>query len=157
VQLARELDVDAVRYQGNWIPHQLRTATEDGIFFVGDGAGHCLPTTAEGIRTAFYFGIECGRQLRAVVDGRQTRGQALTAYARFSDAHAWKFRWLLRVQHLVGHANGTPVLGASLRLMDNQRFIDWAFHHYLEIAPPEHVLRAGAPSAPRRDHATVNA
>ena len=27
-------------------------------------AGHCLPLTAEGIRTAFYFGIAAGRELR---------------------------------------------------------------------------------------------
>ena len=44
---------------------------EDGVFFVGDSAGHCLPTTAEGIRTALYFGLACGRELRAVVEGRQ--------------------------------------------------------------------------------------
>ena len=57
-------------YQGNWIPHQLRAAVEDGVFFVGDSAGHCLPLTAEGIRTALYFGLACGRELRAVLDGR---------------------------------------------------------------------------------------
>ena len=27
---------DAVRYQGNWFPHELRPAAEDGVFFVGD-------------------------------------------------------------------------------------------------------------------------
>src|SRR4051794_27618327 len=50
VLLAQDLERDAVRYQGNWIPHKLRAATEDGIFFAGDSAGHCLPLTAEGIR-----------------------------------------------------------------------------------------------------------
>ena len=55
VQLAEDLGVAAERYQGNWIPHQLRPATEDGVFFVGDSAGHCLPTTAEGIRTALLL------------------------------------------------------------------------------------------------------
>ena len=57
VLLAEDLDRDAVRYQGNWIPHKLRRATEGGVFFAGDSAGHCLPLTAEGIRTALYFGI----------------------------------------------------------------------------------------------------
>ena len=56
-----------VRYQGNWFPHQLRPAVEDGVFFVGDSAGHCFPLSGEGIRTAFYFGIACGRELRAVL------------------------------------------------------------------------------------------
>ena len=59
----------AVRYQGNWIPHRIRPAAEGDVFFAGDSAGHCLPTTAEGIRTALYFGLACGRELRAVVEG----------------------------------------------------------------------------------------
>ncbi|HUZ29323.1 MAG TPA: FAD-dependent monooxygenase, partial [Solirubrobacteraceae bacterium] len=51
-RLANGLGADPVRFQGNWIPHALRDATEDGVFFAGDSAGHCLPLTAEGIRTA---------------------------------------------------------------------------------------------------------
>src|SRR5207248_5139846 len=70
VRLASDLDRDAIRYQGNWIPHRIRPAAEPGVFFVGDSAGHCLPLTAEGIRTALYFGIACGRELRAVHEGR---------------------------------------------------------------------------------------
>ena len=84
LQLAEDVGVPAERWQGNWIPHQLRPAVEDGIFFVGDSAGHCLPTTAEGIRPAFYFGIALGRELVDVVEGRQTREQALTRYGAFS-------------------------------------------------------------------------
>src|SRR5439155_9815795 len=76
VRLAEDLDRGVVRYQGNWIPHRLRDATDDGVFFVGDSAGHCLPLTAEGIRTAFYFGIACGREVRRVVEGRATRETA---------------------------------------------------------------------------------
>ena len=101
VLLAEDLERPPVRYQGNWIPHKLRGATEDGIFFAGDSAGHCLPLTAEGIRTAFYFGIACGRELRAVVEGRKTKEAALRDYAGFNDSHEWKFRWMLRVQRLV--------------------------------------------------------
>ena len=70
VALADELGLPPDGYQGNWIPHKLRPAVEDGVFFAGDSAGHCLPLTAEGIRTAFYFGIACGRELRAVLEGR---------------------------------------------------------------------------------------
>ena len=82
VKLAEDLDSEAVRFQGNWIPHKLRPAAEDGVFFVGDSAGHCLPLTAEGIRTALYFGIACGRELRSVLEGRQTHAQALGRYSR---------------------------------------------------------------------------
>ena len=71
-EIATRLGVPPVRYQGNWFPHELRPATEDGVFFVGDSAGHCLPLSGEGIRTAFYFGIACGRELRATLAGEQT-------------------------------------------------------------------------------------
>src|SRR5436305_8089617 len=98
VKLAEDLHAERVRYQGNWIPHALRDATEDGVFFAGDSAGHCLPLTAEGIRTALYFGIACGRELRAVVDGVQTREQAITRYHAFSASHEFAFKWMLRVQ-----------------------------------------------------------
>ena len=73
VRLARDLGLPPDGYQGNWIPHQLRAAVEDEVFFAGDSAGHCLPLTAEGIRTALYFGLACGRELRAVLDGRAAR------------------------------------------------------------------------------------
>jgi menaquinone-9 beta-reductase len=136
VLLAEELRREPVRYQGNWIPHRLRDATEDGIFFVGDSAGHCLPLTAEGIRTALYFGIACGRELRAVVEGRRTVGEALTRYGDFSASHAWKFRWMLRAQRLVPRVPPRLLAGA-LRAMEARRFLEWSFGHYLAIAPPE--------------------
>src|SRR5215210_7755000 len=98
VKLAEDLGSAAVRYQGNWIPHRLRPAVEDGVFFAGDSAGHCLPLTAEGIRTALYFGIACGRELRAVLEGRRDRQEALARYGSFSHEHAWKFRLMLLAQ-----------------------------------------------------------
>jgi menaquinone-9 beta-reductase len=136
VRLAEDLDSDAVRYQGNWIPHKLRPATADGIFFAGDSAGHCLPLTAEGIRTAFYFGIACGRELRAVIESRSTRDAALERYAAFSDEHEWKFKWMLRTQRAVPRVP-PRLLGFALRRMERKSFVDWSFGHYLGIAPPE--------------------
>jgi flavin-dependent dehydrogenase len=148
VRLAGDLDVPAVRYQGNWIPHQMRRPVEDGIFFAGDSAGHCLPTTAEGIRTALYFGLACGRELRAVVDGRQDRAMALSRYGEFCDRHERAFRWLLRVQSLVSRVNPTPLMTPAVRAMSSPRFIEWSFRHYLRIAPPEFALAGEAGSAP---------
>jgi flavin-dependent dehydrogenase len=148
VMLADDLERDAVRYQGNWIPHRLRDATADGIFFVGDSAGHCLPLTAEGIRTALYFGIACGRELRAVLAGNASLAQALVRYGDFSAAHDWKFAALLRAQQLVPRVP-PRLLGAGLRAMQSRRFLDWAFGHYLAIAPPDFVA-AGPPPPVRR-------
>jgi digeranylgeranylglycerophospholipid reductase len=138
VRLAEDLGADTVRYQGNWIPHALRDATEDGIFFAGDSAGHCLPLTAEGIRTAIYFGLACGRELRAVLGGSQSREEALSRYHAFSAGHALPFRWMLRLQRLIPRLP-PRLLGASLQAIDHQRFINWAFGHYLNVAHPDFV------------------
>ena len=81
-EIARRLSATPVRYQGNWFPHRLRPAAEDGVFFVGDSAGHCLPLSGEGIRTAFYFGIAAGREIRAVLGGEQTARRRSRATAR---------------------------------------------------------------------------
>jgi flavin-dependent dehydrogenase len=136
VELASDLGRPAERYQGNWIPHRLREAvSDDGVFFAGDSAGHCLPLTAEGIRTAFYFGIACGRELRAVHAGERTREDALSRYGAFSAEHEWKYRWMLRAQRLVPRVP-PRLLGPAIRTMGSQRFVDWSFGHYLAIAPP---------------------
>ncbi|HEX3241865.1 MAG TPA: FAD-dependent monooxygenase [Solirubrobacterales bacterium] len=166
--LAEDLGRDRVRYQGNWIPHKLRAATEGGVFFVGDSAGHCLPLTAEGIRTAFYFAIALGRELRAVLDGTRTREEAAARYAAFNDSHERRFRWMLRVQRLIPRVP-PRLLGPIIRLLGSQRFVDWSFDHYLRIAPPEFAevsahdqQRAGdqqpdAEDPPRRERDLIEA
>ena len=139
-------------FQGNWIPHKLRPATGDGVFFAGDSAGHCLPVTAEGIRTALYFGLACGRELRAVVEGRQSAEQALARYGAFSDAHARDFLWLKRVQNLVSRVNGTPAMEGAVVALRSRALAHWAFTHYLEIAHPRlaREVLGTVPAATRR-------
>jgi len=140
VQLAKDLDRDPVGYQGNWIPHRIREATESGVFFTGDSAGHCLPLTAEGIRTALYFGIACGRELADVFSGRQTKAAALARYGAFSAAHRWKFEWMLRAQRLVPRVP-PRLLGPALQAISDRRFVAWSFNHYLAIAHPSFANR----------------
>jgi menaquinone-9 beta-reductase len=135
VRLASDLQRESVRYQGNWIPHRIRSAAEDGVFFAGDSAGHCLPLTAEGIRTALYFGLAAGRELRGVVARQQSAEQALSRYRDFSAAHARRFEWMLRVQRLIPRVPPRLLAGA-LNGMQRKRFVDWAFGHYLELAHP---------------------
>jgi menaquinone-9 beta-reductase len=149
VRLAEHLDRETVRYQGNWIPHALRDATEDGVFFTGDSAGHCLPLTAEGIRTALYFGLACGRELRAVLAGDQTREQALARYHSFSAGHARPFRWLLRMQRLIPRVQ-PRMLAGTLEAIERKRFIHWAFRHYLNVAHPDFAARAVRTAPPPR-------
>ena len=66
-------------------------------------------------------------------------------YARFSDEHEWKFKWMLRTQKAVPRVP-PRILAAALRGMERKSFVDWSFGHYLAIAPPEF---AGAPSRQR--------
>ena len=146
-RLAIDEGADTVRYQGNWIPHKIRPATEDGIFFVGDSAGHCLPMSAEGIRTAFYFGIACGRELAAVLAGESTRDGALAAYHEFARAHDWKFEWMLLNQRAVRHLHGRP-LDALARLTSRPRLTHWLFRKYLNVAPPAFALPAPPQAQP---------
>src|SRR3954447_10517998 len=147
VQLAEDMQREAVRYQGNWIPHRLRPAVGDGVFFCGDSAGHCLPLTAEGIRTAFYFGIACGRELRLVLEGRQPREEALSRYRDFSASHRWKFEAMYAAQQSIRHLHGRP-LDALTRVFARPRVSEWAFRHYLDIAPPSYAVPA-PPAAQR--------
>jgi flavin-dependent dehydrogenase len=142
VRLAEDLGRDRVRYQGNWIPHRIRPAAEDGVFFAGDSAGHCLPLTAEGIRPALYFGIAAGREIRAVWEGRKTRDEALTSYGAFSAAHRWKWEMMLGCQWAIPR---TPPRGLAfaLRGLESRRASTWAFDHYLNIAHPSFAGRVG--------------
>jgi flavin-dependent dehydrogenase len=152
VELTHDLGKEPNEYQGNWIPHKLRRATEGGVFFVGDSAGHCLPLSAEGIRTALYFGIALGQELRGVVEGRHTKAEAEATYASFHDTHEWKFRWMLRVQKLIPRVP-PRILSPLIRLMSTKRFVDWSFEHYLRIAPPEYAGSRWAGSADDQDGA----
>jgi menaquinone-9 beta-reductase len=136
--LAARVDAPAVRYQGNWFPHRLRAATDGDVLFVGDSAGHCFPLSGEGIRTAFYFGIAAGRELRAVVGGAKTRERALADYAAFHDAHAPAFRRALRLQRLVPALPPRALTMALRALGAGGRgfLVDRAFGWYLEQAHP---------------------
>lgn len=149
VRLAGDLGLPAEGYQGNWIPHQLRPAVEDGVYFVGDSAGHCLPLTAEGIRTALYFGLACGRELRRALAGAAAPERTLEAYGAFSDAHERKFRWMLNTQRAVGQLTPTRAIAAMSRALANERFCAWAFNRYLEIAPPSFAAQATSRSRGR--------
>ncbi len=136
-RLAEDLGAERVRYQGNWIPHALRDGTEDGVFFAGDSAGHCLPLTAEGIRTALYFGIACGRELRAVLAGRQTARAGAGQLPRLQRGPRPAVS--LDAPGPAAGARGSrrgcwPVGCERWRL---GAFVDWSFGHYLNIAHPD--------------------
>ena len=135
VELASRLDCDPVNYQGNWFPHRLRDATGDQVFFVGDSAGHCVPLSGEGIRPAFYFGIACGREIRAVLVGKQPLKEALVNYRDFSSSHSRFYSLTLLLQRLLP-ALPPRVLSAFLSVMSRPWVVRRAFGWYLNQASP---------------------
>ena len=135
VALAARLGAEAVRFQGNWFPHRLGAAVEDGVLFVGDSAGHCFPLSGEGIRTAFHFGIAAGREIAAVLAGERDRDAALRRYAAFSESHRPAVRRAAALQRLVP-ALPPRVLTLALRALSPQPLVDRAFGWYLDQAHP---------------------
>lgn len=137
-------------YQGNWIPHRLGEATGGGVFFAGDSAGHCLPTSAEGIRPALYFGLAAGREVRAVIEGRKNRSTALSSYAAFHNQHRRAYEILWYVQRSIGPLNGGHTMDRLISLFGRKRATAFCFSRYLDIAPPSYVndSAAGAISRP---------
>ena len=150
VALANRLAREPVRYQGNWFPHRLRRSAEDGVFFVGDSAGHCFPLSGEGIRTAFYFGTACGRELRSVLSGERTRIEALRRYGTFSASHSRAFGLALRLQWLVPRLP-PRVLTLVLRALGHQALVDRAFGWYLDQASPAFARAQRPEREPHRE------
>ena len=115
-----------------------------------------LPAMGEGIRTAFYFGIACGRELTAVLEGRRPRGEALERYASFSAGHARSFAIAGRLQQIIP-ALPPRLLMSMLRVIGRQWLIDRSFGWYLDqahpsFAAPQGRLRASASEQPVSSH-----
>jgi flavin-dependent dehydrogenase len=147
--LAQRLELEPERWQGNWFPHRLRPAADDRTFFAGDSAGHCLPLSGEGIRTAFHFGIAAGREIAAVLDGTKSRRAALADYAAFSRAHARTYRLLLAGQRALPHVP-PRALTLIFRALSHPTAVRRAFTWYLDQAPPPgSVARPWPRSSPR--------
>jgi menaquinone-9 beta-reductase len=137
-------------FQGNWFPHRLRAAADDRTFFAGDSAGHCFPLSGEGIRTAFYFGINAGREIRQVLDGAKLHERALADHAAFSARHAPAFARALQLQRLIP-ALPPRLLTAVLKTL--HPFTDRAFSWYLDQAHPDFAIS----SPPWRSASTTTA
>ena len=132
-------------YQGNWIPHRLRPATEDGVFFAGDSRrplpaadrrGHPHGASTSGSPAA----ASCAR----CSTGRQTRARRRwRATARFSAAHRWKFECDVRAPSsrsatcTAARWTGSPAFFVAPARRPTGRSA-----HYLGIAPPEFALPA---------------
>jgi len=94
----------ATTYHGTYFPNRLLRATVGPIFAVGDAAGQCLPLTAEGIRPAIYFGVQCGQLVQQVLDGTLRLEEALARYQSLVERYRWAYRVLGVAQWIAAHA-----------------------------------------------------
>lgn len=102
------------------------------VFVTGDAAGHCLPLSGEGIRTAVLSGFECGSLLRRVLDGALPRADAARRYRAFVAGDRRRYRALLWANLLV-LALPQRVLGAAARALAQPVALRWFFRHYLGV------------------------
>ena len=155
-EIAGRFGVPPVRHQGNLIPHRLRPAAENGSFFVGDSAGHCFALSAEGIRGAFYFGIACGRELRGVLAGDATVGQALASYSAFSARHRSGYWTTYLLQRVIPELP-PRALTVAIRSLSGRRLADAIFNWYLGLLPvPAYSSGSNSPGPKVRTSAPLS-
>lgn len=112
------------------------------VFAVGDAAGHCLPLSGEGIRTAVLAGARCGELVQRVLDGALGLEEAQAAYRAFVAADRRRYRGLLAANLVL---LGLPKrrVGQAAALLARPAVLRWFFRHYLGILnspePPAHA------------------
>ncbi|OFX28684.1 MAG: hypothetical protein A2Z07_09185 [Armatimonadetes bacterium RBG_16_67_12] len=80
---------------GGYLATGWTSGVVDGVFVAGDAAGHCLPLSGEGIRTAVLAGMRCGELIQQALDGRLSLAQAQAAYRAYVAADRRRYRGLL--------------------------------------------------------------
>jgi flavin-dependent dehydrogenase len=85
------------------------------VFVVGDAAGQCLPVTGEGIRTAIFHGVHCGRAVAGVLDGELSPDEARTLYWEQVRGMDRFHERLLKMQGVVARVP-EPLLAAAGRI-----------------------------------------
>lgn len=87
----------------------------DGVFVVGDAAGQCLPVTGEGIRTAIFHGVHCGRAIACALDGELSPDEARALYREQVCSMDRFHERLLKMQAVVARSP-EPLLAAAGRI-----------------------------------------
>jgi flavin-dependent dehydrogenase len=99
----RDCGTVGTTYHGTYFPNRLFRPTVGRLFAVGDAAGQCLPLTAEGIRPALYFGVQCGRIVQQILDGRLGLQEGLDRYRAIVDGYRVPYRILRVAQWMAEH------------------------------------------------------
>ncbi len=125
----QDFGLEAGNTHGGVLAIARRQPVDEGVFLVGDAAGQCLPATGEGIRTAIFHGIHCGRAIAGALAGRLSRVEALRLYALQVQSMDQFHRRLLTLQNLVAHTP-EPLLALAAQLCARPAFAQWIMDRY---------------------------
>jgi len=128
----RRVGVQSGPTHGGVLASGLRAPVVNGIFVVGDAAGHCLPLTGEGIRTAVRAGHFLGVRLREVLEGTLPRREAEAQYRRFVTAQRRHYFYLAGFQIALLHLM-PALLGPASRFMTRRWPRRIFFDRYMRI------------------------
>ncbi|HEB13148.1 MAG TPA: hypothetical protein ENI11_05685 [Actinobacteria bacterium] len=118
---------------GGYFTSKLRQATVGRLFVVGDAAGHCLPVTGEGIRTAVFFGEACGQFVQRVISGEMGLEEGLAGYRDFIAQYRRNF---LRIRRLQKWLEIVPNSWLTTTAVWAQSNFDRVMRRYTQLADP---------------------
>ncbi|HXF83100.1 MAG TPA: FAD-dependent monooxygenase, partial [bacterium] len=133
---------------GGFLASGLRPPVADGVFLAGDAAGHCLPLSGEGIRTAVRAGFKVGELLRQVLDGQATLAQAQAAYAAFSARARRPFR-ALTAGNVALLLMPLGLTAAAAAVLSRPWMLDRFMRHYLAVFADARPGPSAFAAAPR--------
>ena len=125
-------------------PRGMIDPMRDGMFVVGDAAGHCLPVSGEGIRPALVFGQLAGRLAERVRLGELTLDQALSATGPTCCRANAATGFLDRLQTVLNWLPD-PLFALFARTIATRGCSRWAVRRYWDVADPDLLTPAPSP------------
>ncbi|HEV2439981.1 MAG TPA: hypothetical protein VGX97_07955 [bacterium] len=132
----RRLGLPSGPRHGGFLGVRLRPPVVDGAFVVGDAAGHCLPFTGEGIRSAVWAGQVCGGLVRRALDGEISAADAAARYTRYVERQRRRYR-VLEWSTLAALSLPARALGRMSAWVSRPGPLRAFMRHYLSIFAPE--------------------
>lgn len=118
---------------GGYFTSRMTEPVRDGMFVVGDAAGHCLPVSGEGIRPALVYGQIAGRLAERARTGEMPLEEALARYRAYMLTRRRGYRVLDRLQDVL-NVLPDPLFSLFARTIAHGRVLPWAVDRYGRVA-----------------------
>jgi flavin-dependent dehydrogenase len=128
---------------GGFLSTSLGRPVVDEVFVVGDAAGHCLPFSGEGIRSAIWAGRVCGGLIAHVLDGDLSASQAAVRYAAYAARQRRRYR-VLEWSTRAALALPARALGVLAAWVSRPGPLHAFMRHYLAAFAPEEYAGSGS-------------